>query len=43
MRVTNTGLTSSQIYQTQRNMQRMGKLNEQLNTGKIVNRASDDK
>ena len=42
MRVTNTGLTSSQIYQTQRNMQRMGKLNEQLNTGKIVNRASDD-
>lgn len=42
MRITNTGLTATQIYQTQRNMQKVGKLNEQLNTGKIINRASDD-
>ncbi len=42
MRVTNTGLISTQIYQTQRNLQRMGKLNEQLNTGKEINRVSDD-
>lgn len=42
MRVTNTGLTNTQIYQTQRNLLQMSKLNEQLNTGKVVNRASDD-
>ena len=42
MRITNTSMMRSQLYDTQQNLSRMNKINEQLNTGKVVNRVSDD-
>ncbi|MFI3211651.1 MAG: hypothetical protein R3Y64_11465 [Peptostreptococcaceae bacterium] len=42
MRVTNTGMIATQNYKLQNNLRRMDTLNEQLNTGKVVNRSSDD-
>lgn len=42
MRVTNSSMMANQMYDNQQNLQRMNKLNEQINTSKLVNRISDD-
>lgn len=42
MRVTNSSMMANQMYDNQQNLQRMNKLNEQINTSKLVNRVSDD-
>lgn len=42
MRITNTSMVRSHLYDTQQNLTRMSKINEQINSGKIVNRVSDD-
>ncbi len=42
MRVTNTAMVRSHLYDTQQNLSRMNKINEQINSGKVVNRISDD-
>nr|WP_317331005.1 flagellar hook-associated protein 3 [uncultured Romboutsia sp.] len=42
MRVTNTAMMRSHLYDTQQNLSRMNKINEQINSGKVVNRVSDD-
>lgn len=42
MRITNTAMVRSHLYDTQQNLSRMNKINEQINSGKVVNRVSDD-
>lgn len=42
MRVTNSSMIRSHMYDTQQNLQRMDKISKQLNTGKQINRISDD-
>lgn len=42
MRITNTSTMNSYLKDVQNNLQSMDKLNTQLNTGKIVNKMSDD-
>ena len=42
MRVTNSSMIRNHMYDTQQNLSRMNGINEQLNSGKIVNRVSDD-
>ena len=42
MRITNTAMVRSHLYDTQQNLSRMNKINEQINSGKLVNRVSDD-
>ncbi|MGX4600760.1 flagellin N-terminal helical domain-containing protein [Faecalimicrobium sp. JNUCC 81] len=42
MRITNSSMLFSHMYDVQENLQRMDKLSKQLDTGKQVNRVSDD-
>lgn len=42
MRLTNTSMIRNHMYDTQQNLTRMNKINEQINSGKMVNRVSDD-
>lgn len=42
MRINNASMIRNHMYDTQQNLTRMSKINEQINTGKIVNRVSDD-
>ncbi|MGL4802933.1 MAG: flagellar hook-associated protein FlgL [Cetobacterium sp.] len=42
MRVTNTSMVRNHMYDTQNNLTRMNKLNEQISSGKMINRVSDD-
>ena len=42
MRVTNASITNSYLGDLQKNLQKMDKLNTQLNTGQQINRVSDD-
>ena len=38
MRITNTSMIKNHMYDTQQNLTRMNKINEQINSGKVVNR-----
>ncbi|WP_286184268.1 hypothetical protein [Clostridium sp. CCUG 7971] len=42
MRITNSSMLASHMYDVQESLQRMDKLSKQLDTGKQVNRVSDD-
>ncbi len=42
MRITNSSMIRNHMYDTQQNLQRMDTLNKQLDTGKQINRISDD-
>ena len=42
MRITNTSMIRSYMSDTQQNLTRMNKINEQINTSKVINRVSDD-
>ncbi|WP_343347595.1 hypothetical protein [Terrisporobacter petrolearius] len=42
MRITNTSMIKNHMYDTQENLTRMNKINEQINSSKMVNRVSDD-
>lgn len=42
MRITNTSMIRNHMYDTQQNLTRMNKVNEQINSSKVVNRVSDD-
>lgn len=42
MRITNTSMVRNHMYDTQQNLTRMNKVNEQINSGKVINRVSDD-
>ncbi|WP_434798843.1 flagellar hook-associated protein FlgL [Terrisporobacter vanillatitrophus] len=42
MRITNTSMIRNHMYDTQENLTRMNKINEQINSGKMINRVSDD-
>lgn len=42
MRITNTSMVKNHMYDTQQNLTRMNKINEQINSSKMVNRVSDD-
>ncbi|WP_373600009.1 flagellin N-terminal helical domain-containing protein [Paraclostridium bifermentans] len=42
MRITNTSMIRNHMYDTQQGLQRMNTINEQLNSGKMINRVSDD-
>lgn len=42
MRVTNRSMTNSYLHDIQKNLQKSNKLNTQLNTGKEINKVSDD-
>ena len=42
MRITNAAMVRGHLYDTQQNLSRMNKINEQINSGKVINRISDD-
>lgn len=42
MRINNASMIRNHMYDTQQNLTRMSKINEQIDSGKIVNRVSDD-
>lgn len=42
MRINNASMIRNHMYDTQQNLTRMSKINEQINSGKVVNRVSDD-
>ncbi|WP_419725132.1 hypothetical protein [Terrisporobacter petrolearius] len=42
MRITNTSMIKNHMYDTQENLTRMSKINEQINSSKMINRVSDD-
>lgn len=42
MRITNTSMVRNHMYDTQQNLTRMSKINEQINSSKMINRVSDD-
>ncbi|MEW9080648.1 hypothetical protein [Terrisporobacter glycolicus] len=42
MRITNTSMIRNHMYDTQENLTRMNKINEQINSSKMINRVSDD-
>lgn len=42
MRITNTSMIRSHMYDTQENLSRMSSINEKLDSGKEINRVSDD-
>lgn len=42
MRITNSSMIRNHMYDTQQNLQRMDNMNKQLDTGKVINRISDD-
>lgn len=42
MRITNTSMIRNHMYDTQENLTKMNKINEQINSGKIINKVSDD-
>ena len=42
MRITNTSMIRNHMYDTQENLTRMNKTNEQIGSSKMINRVSDD-
>ncbi|RDY24501.1 flagellar hook-associated protein 3 [Romboutsia maritimum] len=42
MRITNSAMTKNYLFDLQNNLQKMDNINTKLNTGKMVNRVSDD-
>lgn len=42
MRVTNTSMIKNYLYDTQKNLSNLNNINKQINSGKVVNRVSDD-
>ena len=42
MRITNTSMIRTHLYDTQQNLSNMNKLNQQITTGKVINKVSDD-
>lgn len=42
MRITNSSMVKNQMYDMQQNLTRMSKINEQINSSKMINRVSDD-
>ena len=42
MRITNASMVRSHLYDTQKNLTNMSKINQQLSTGKVINTVSDD-
>ena len=42
MRITNASMVRSHLYDTQNNLTKMSKLNQQISTGKVINTVSDD-
>ena len=42
MRVTNASMVRTHLYDTQKNLTSMSKLNQQISTGKVINTVSDD-
>ena len=42
MRVTNASMVRSHLYDTQKNLTNMSKINQQISTGKVINTVSDD-
>ncbi|MGL6104491.1 flagellin N-terminal helical domain-containing protein [Romboutsia sp.] len=42
MRITNTSMIRNHMYDTQENLTRMSKINEQIASSKMINRVSDD-
>lgn len=42
MRITNASMMRSHLYDTQRNLTNMSKINQQISTGKVINTVSDD-
>ena len=42
MRITNSSMIRSHMYDTQNNLTNMSKINQQISTGKVINTVSDD-
>ena len=42
MRITNASMVRSHLYDTQNNLTKMSKINQQISTGKVINTVSDD-
>lgn len=42
MRITNSSMIRSHMYDTQNNLTNMSKINQQINLGKVINTVSDD-
>lgn len=42
MRITNTSMIRNHMYDTQQNLTRMNKINEEISSGKVINKVSDD-
>lgn len=42
MRITNASMVRSHLYDTQKNLTNMSKINQQISTGKVINTVSDD-
>ena len=42
MRITNASMVRSHLYDTQKNLTNMSKINQQISTGKVINTISDD-
>ena len=42
MRITNSFMIRSHMYDTQNNLTNMSKINQQISTGKVINTVSDD-
>ena len=42
MRVTNASMVRTHLYDTQKNLTSMSKINQQISTGKVINTVSDD-
>lgn len=42
MRITNTSMIKNYMYDTQKNLSNLNNINKQINSGKVINRVSDD-
>ena len=42
MRITNASMVRTQLYDTQQNLSKMNTLNQQITTGKVISKVSDD-
>ena len=42
MRITNTSMIKNYMYDTQQNLSRLNNINKQINSGKVINKVSDD-
>ena len=42
MRITNASMVRTHMYDTQKNLTNMSKINQQISTGKVINTVSDD-